>query len=89
MSNPLQELLIPKKESRDRTVSCKQETYDILTKVSKETGRSRPEVLDAFVKAALAQFEELERQKVASILDAVEESGVANIDDVEQDGYPF
>lgn len=49
----IKELLVPRKpKGREFTVSVDQETYDLVGKVAVETGRSRPEVVGAFVKSA-------------------------------------
>lgn len=57
MSDPLDELFEPVKRKRDYTVSVNADTYDIVTKLSQETGKSRPKVIEVLIKAGYDLFE--------------------------------
>lgn len=46
------------KKRREFSVSVDADTYDLITRVSKQTGKSRPKVLAAFVKTAYDAYVE-------------------------------
>ena len=54
----IRELMKPKK-SREFTLNIDQETYEIVTKVAEETGKSRPKVLAAFIAEAYELYEKV------------------------------
>lgn len=59
-------LLGPKKESRERlrTLNVSEGSYRAVSRVAKETGVSRPRVLDAFIETAVVEYQKaLNEQK--------------------------
>lgn len=57
----IKELMQPKR-SREYTLNVDEKTYELVSQVAKETGKSRPKVLAAFVAEAYAVYQKVKKE---------------------------